>query len=524
MPASNAVAKWPPKEVSAEREHPNQRVYWYDSATQIPSKLTGKYLPSAAVVKEFGRLSSGVKAQHLESTTLFINLPAKFYQEYLSIQMSSNPINFPKIGQNKNISVRACMERHPSFATRRGRLHPSHWLELGWVSQQAYIKWLNSSMLFAFSHCNHYTSATRLIDADQERNSKEPSSTFHFKHYSQRELKYNPKRTNIFSVTGYEFRGFREQGRSTIRSTIPAVEQHTQLTMNQILLAAEETDTTDVVLIPFGMGVFIKGQREEPQIRAAMMAGMVESLSAYKGRPVTIHCCGWPDFYTQLASVNNPRIQFIDGAGNDAYTIANSIQDRGDEQGEQEIIPEELKDDYVPRPLKSMLVNAGDNDWTALLDKTKRPGQFFFGHSLYHQTSDEYYALVTNFACHSVQNLISAFGNLFNANKIKKLNCEITAPFESSLSMEQIDQIDELKTKLEKEYNSCWPYPNKDRKINKFKGLELLIKSAETMTIDKAVKAATKAYPDLLLGGVSSRTADLIEELENSADYSLGPV
>ncbi len=236
MTISNTIAKWPP---SIKEQDTNQRKYWDIQKEQISNIKQGKELPAIKVVSSFEELPPEEQRKHLESARLYINLPAKFYQEYLAIQTSPQPINFPKLGQNKNCSVRSCMKAHNSFSTVEGHLHPRHWRQLGWASQQAYSEWLDSSMLFAFSNCNHYTPTVRVFDADQPRNQNEPQSTFHFRQYSQEEQNSHPKTTNIYSVTGYEFRGFKEQGTATVTSTLPNVKHHTQLTMDQILLAAE---------------------------------------------------------------------------------------------------------------------------------------------------------------------------------------------------------------------------------------------------------------------------------------------
>lgn len=517
---SKTVAHWPP---SKEPNAHNQRIYWYANGNKIPEKLIGRELPARAIVQQQQNLSRADLSQLLDSTRLFINLPGKFFQSYLTIQNSTNPIHFPAIMQNKNVSVRDCMNRHPAFASANGPLNPRHWKQLGWGSKRAYNEWLDSSMLFAFSHCNHYCAATRLIDADRERNLAEQGAAFHFKQYSPAELANNPKKTHIFSVTGFEYRGFVEKGEATISSTIPKAKYHSQLTMEQILLAAETTETTDIILIPFGMGVFIKGCKEEKQIRTAMMEGMVDALKAYDGRPVTMHCCGWPDFYKELAAANNPKIRFIDGTGYDAYTLANHIQDQGDEKNEMESIPDAFQEKYRPRQLKSMLINAGDNDWTALLENTKVPGQFSLGHSLYHQTSDEYYALITNFALYSIQNLLAVFKNLFTTHKIIQLTnlenkntVDLDSSGESSLSHEQLVEIDQLITKLGREYDSCWPYPNKARKLDKINGLDLLVESAKTMSKEEAINKALSEYPNMLEGDLSTRTADLIDKIRNN--------
>jgi hypothetical protein len=402
MPKSKKMASWPP--------HTQSRIYWYSDEEKVPENLKGGALPSQSYVDELHKKDQSEQTKRLKSTRIFTNLPEAFFDSYLTVQTSDTPFMFPKLGENKNITIRECLKKHDEFANASGRLHPSRWQQLGWTSQKAYDSWLDSSMLFAFSHCNHYCTVDRIFDADEARNETD-SPTFHFK---QTPTDAPHKKTNIYSVTGFEYRGFKTTPSSSIESTLPDVKAHSKITMQQILLAAKQTDTTDIVLIPFGMGVFIKGLKQEGQIKEAMIQGMQQALSEYDGPPVKIQCCGSPEYFRQLAQAKNANIRIIDRCGEDAYTVANDIQDRGDELGE-------IEDNDNERTLKSMLINAGDNDWTALLDPTKTPGQYYKGHTLYFSTSDEYYALVTDFAYYSIQNLKRLFGDLLEAKKITQL-------------------------------------------------------------------------------------------------------
>jgi hypothetical protein len=538
------ISPWPPNQKS--------RVYLDSTGKQIPSNLTGKSLPAKTFVSEQHKLPIDRKKKLLGSTKLFINLPPAFFQAYLSIQMSDKPIKLPKINQNKNISVRECLSKHSAFAGSAGPLHPENWQNLGWASAEAYDKWLDSSMLFAFSHCNHYCSAIRVID---EQKVNDNSDTFYFIENTKKELEESPKRTNIYTVTGFEYRCFTESSSKTIESTLPEVLYHSALTMNQILLAAQATQTTDIVMIPFGMGVFIQGNKYEKQIKETMMQGIIAALKDYKGPPVKLHCCGWPDFFKQLESASNPLIQVLDKTGKDAYTVANYIQDIGDEQHGYE---EGYDVNIAPRKLKSMLINAGDNDWTALLDQGKVPGQFSDGHTLYHSTSDEYFALVTNFAFYSVQNLIHLLKDLVATKKIEQLtnlenslepdlvNMNTTSSFFGqsaaksinsnnpslfSLEPKLINKINKTIETLEKEISSCWPYPNKDRKKLKSRGLQILLNNLNTMDPVSAVTAVEKQFTIIqdgkkicLLreGDWSTRTADLLDEVKESRASILG--
>lgn len=389
-------AQWPPSVAT--------RTYHDKHGNKISGKEKGESLPSCSFVKQKEAAALTALSDTFVSTSLFTDLPPKFFQDFLKIQNGSNPIVFPAMGKDKGGSVRSYMQAHPAF--QKGSLNPNNWEELGWSTKKEYEQWLDTSMLFAFSHCNHYCSALRIFEADRDKNNSNNGSHFYFKQSDNIE-----KRTNILSVSGFEFRGF--PTRNVTQAVLSEVEKHSKLTMQQILSAAESTQTTDIVLIPFGMGVFIKGHPNEAAIRNKMMAGMVEALKEYKDRPVSIHSCGWTSFNSQLkeACASNPRISLIPHEGEDAYTIANDIQDRGNDNNEMEDIPANFADEFTRRQKKSLLINAGDSDWLAMLDNKRGPGQCWKGHTLYHNTSDEYFALVTDLALHSVQNLIKCFAD-----------------------------------------------------------------------------------------------------------------
>ncbi|CEG59014.1 hypothetical protein [Legionella fallonii] len=413
MPAANVrnplLAQWPPA--------PHTRQYFLSSASAaVEVEKRGKELPAKSIVGNFSQ--KGEPEFHermLDSTRLFTNLPVKFFDKYLMVQKSENPIILPRIMENKNVTVRSCFLKHPAFNDPSGPLHIQHWDALGWPSQQAYEEWLNTSMLFAFAHCFHYCSAPRVFDVDGEKN-KSSESMFYFKQVMADPLSIG-KKTNILSVTGFEYRNFN----GDIQSTLLDVKEHSRVTMEQILAVAAQTHTTDIVLIPYGMGVFIPRNQDGDNIKQATFAGMIEALNKYKGPQITLHCCGWQGFHDVLASANNKNICFEDKTGYDAYTVANEIQDRGDAGEKQQSV--------MQKPLKSMLINAADNDWTALLDPGKSPGQFSDNHTLYHTTSDEYYAIVMCFAYFSIQRMIDFFENCFG-NKIIQVNEQSTTPHE----------------------------------------------------------------------------------------------
>lgn len=93
---------------------------------------------------------------------------------------------------------------------------------------------------------------------------------------------------------------------------------------------------------------------------------------------------------------------------------------------------------------------------------------------------------------------------------------------ESSLSTQQIQAIGKLIMSLKKEINSCWPYPNKDRKRHKAEALSSLIIKARTMTLVDAIHDMEKEYPGVRDGNISTRTHDLLEKLQpNEASCGL---
>ncbi len=525
------IAPWPPKQ--------NNRTYLYSTGEKIPPKLTGSDLPAKGFVNFQQLYSNSEKIKLLESVQLFTNLPLPFYKAYLAIQMSDNPFDFSESHQNKNISVRECISQHPTFTA--GPLHPDNWQLLGWVSEEAYQSWLDSLMLFAFSHCTHYCSATRLIDERKKNNDKK---MFYFIQKTEEELLNSPKQINIFTVTGFNYSNFKVSANSTIESTLLDVYRHSSLTMNQILRVAEETKTTDIVLSPFGLGAFIEVvHKHEKKLKEFIMQGLLAGLKSYQGPPVTIHCCGPADFYKTLLSASNPLIHILDKTDKDPYTVANYVQDLGDENRTYE---KEYDSRIGPRPIKSMLINDGDAIWTALLDREKKPGLFSDNKTLYNSLLDEYLALVTNFAFYSIQNLMKVF-DLVTSNKIvqisepTKLEGLISKPNRgffkktaskacdnnSTLEPEFITKIKKLITTLDKEISSCWPYPNKDRKKLKVEGLVILLEKLSNMDPDIAVSQVEKQFTNhlgvclLREGNLSTRTSDLLDEIRSEGNQSL---
>ncbi|AHE66296.1 hypothetical protein Loa_00727 [Legionella oakridgensis ATCC 33761 = DSM 21215] len=76
-------------------------------------------------------------------------------------------------------------------------------------------------------------------------------------------------------------------------------------------------------------------------------------------------------------------------------------------------------------------------------------------------------------------------------------------------------EVNSLIRKLEKEINSCWPYPHKHRKAEKVKGLKALLVKAEMMDASAAVEEVEQEFPDIRKGSISTRTADLLDSLRH---------
>ncbi|MGQ3890067.1 hypothetical protein ACQUW5_13680 [Legionella sp. CNM-1927-20] len=374
-----AIATWPPSTRQSKQRH------YYDSrGKEINSRLRGRDLPAAKYVAEQEKTNKERRQKLLADTKLFTNLPNNFYQQFLQIQNSDRPFNFPPMGHDKNVTVRDVMSEHSAFQIG-GIFHPDNWKNLGWKSKNEYNQWLDTLVLFAFSQCLHYCSVDRIFNCTTQQS----DGSFRFDQVSTNNR--SPKKTHILSVTGFDYMGF---SGTVDKEHLRQIKQHSQFTMGSILEAAQTTNTTDIVLIPYGMGVFIQGRSWEGDVKESILSGMLKALRHYDGPPLVIHCCASDEFYNKLTSVSNPRLTFINKGGFDAYTVANSIED----------------DPTKPKK-KAMLINAADDDWKALLDKTKKPGQLSASHHLYTSASDEYYALVTNLSFYSIQNLIHTFGN-----------------------------------------------------------------------------------------------------------------
>jgi len=411
MREKEIIASWPPAQ--------EDRTYQDSNGSIIPSDKIGAELPAYAYVEKMIKENSKEKLQDLlESTILFTDLPLPFFETLLKIQLSNSAINFPAIKENKNVTVGSCMQTNDAFKKANGLLNPARWQELGWVSREAYEQFLNTSMLVAFSHCTHYCVVDRIIVPDEQKNKEFGGEPFYFRVRTPKEIQDNPQKNHIYTVKGFEFRGFRETSKDTLGQALAKVKEDAMLAMQHMLLVAEITGSTDIALIPFGLGVFLPGNIKD-HVKPKIMEGLIEGLKTYQGPPVTINCCAPKDFYVQLLSSQNPRICFEYKPGQDAYTLANHIDDQG-KTGAVEAVSAIGFPDHKARAKKCLLINAGDDDWTVLKPHMK-PGQFSAGHNLYMSTADEYYGLITDFRLHSISLLAKLFPDMVAAGKIQKL-------------------------------------------------------------------------------------------------------
>lgn len=86
----------------------------------------------------------------------------------------------------------------------------------------------------------------------------------------------------------------------------------------------------------------------------------------------------------------------------------------------------------------------------------------------------------------------------------------------SAFDEQQLQKINKTIDQLTREIQSFWPYPNKDIKQIKVNALNQLLIDAQSMTILDAI-AKSKTDPRVTQGRISTRTADLLDELENAA-------
>lgn len=94
----------------------------------------------------------------------------------------------------------------------------------------------------------------------------------------------------------------------------------------------------------------------------------------------------------------------------------------------------------------------------------------------------------------------------------------------SSLSNELITKLTELITRLKREIESQWPYPNKDLKQYKMRGLNELIDLAKRCSVQDALAQIEKKYPKIKEGRISTRTADLFNEIDRFGQQNDRPM
>lgn len=84
----------------------------------------------------------------------------------------------------------------------------------------------------------------------------------------------------------------------------------------------------------------------------------------------------------------------------------------------------------------------------------------------------------------------------------------------SSLPTHLIERITRQIDVLNREINSCWPYPNKDRKQIKVDALQsLLSKCEEGQNVTEAINEIKEIYPQVMAGRMSQRTATLLDDI-----------
>ena len=95
----------------------------------------------------------------------------------------------------------------------------------------------------------------------------------------------------------------------------------------------------------------------------------------------------------------------------------------------------------------------------------------------------------------------------------------------ASLPTHLIERITRQIDILNHEINSCWPYPNKDRKQIKVHALQsLLSKCEEGQNVTEAIKEIKESYPQVMAGRMSQRTATLLNDIARDTDISVPSV
>ena len=88
----------------------------------------------------------------------------------------------------------------------------------------------------------------------------------------------------------------------------------------------------------------------------------------------------------------------------------------------------------------------------------------------------------------------------------------------SCFSAEIIAAIQRQINTLQREIDSYWPYPNKDKKALKLTGLQVLLEKSTSMNARDAVMAVIEEFPAIRDGLISTRTADLLDQCRNDAN------
>lgn len=111
----------------------------------------------------------------------------------------------------------------------------------------------------------------------------------------------------------------------------------------------------------------------------------------------------------------------------------------------------------------------------------------------------------------------SGGSGLFKPDPLPDVDKASDKSAQSHCNEAQIADIRAVISGLEREIQSCWPYPNKDLKQIKVDALEALIIEAQTHPVEDAIKVVKKTYPRVMEGSFSTRTADLLDRLAQEA-------
>jgi uncharacterized small protein (DUF1192 family) len=104
----------------------------------------------------------------------------------------------------------------------------------------------------------------------------------------------------------------------------------------------------------------------------------------------------------------------------------------------------------------------------------------------------------------------------FDENAMKKQRNRIE---NSCFSDEQVSEILNQITTLQKEIKRARPFTHKDRKVEKVKGLKALLIKSTQMEPGVAIEQIEKEYPRIREGAISARTATLLDKLKPIRGY-----